>query len=73
MGRRQKFCPQTITPFDMKTIRSTHLSGFFYAYVAVLLLMAPRFAKAEITGQWNFNDTLTAEIGQDLELSLIHI
>ena len=29
--------------------------------------MTPRLAKAEITGQWNFTDGLTADIGQDLE------
>ena len=51
----------------MKTIRSPHLSVFFCTCVAVLLLMAQRLAKAEITGQWNFTDGLAADIGQDLE------
>ncbi|MBT5619217.1 MAG: hypothetical protein HOJ65_00485 [Verrucomicrobia bacterium] len=51
----------------MKTIISLGKAGFPAACCVVLLLLSPRLAKAEITGQWNFTDGLSAEIGQDLE------
>ena len=33
----------------------------------LVFLISPNNPKAEITGQWNFTDGLTAKIGQDLE------
>ena len=46
------------------------LNSIAYAasiYFWMLLIMTPYSSKAEITGQWNFTDGLTAKIGQDLE------
>ena len=36
-------------------------------YIWILLIITANTSKAEITGQWNFTDGLTAKIGQDLE------
>ena len=51
----------------MKLIRSFNRSGTVSACIFAVLIATPRLTKGEITGQWNFNDGLTAEIGQDLE------
>ena len=51
----------------MKTPHTPTPLGCFFLGLSLLLGLSPATARADITGQWNFTDGLSAEIGQDLE------
>ena len=51
----------------MKTPHTPTPLGCFFLGLSLLLGLSPATARADITGQWNFTEGLSAEIGQDLE------
>ena len=51
----------------MKTPHTPTPLSYFFLGLSLLLGLSPATARADITGQWNFTDGLSAEIGQDLE------